>query len=121
MTPFAKRTQEKYPTICSKCGKKFYANFLTTPGIPIYCMECIKVVGINARIEEVESKLLAQEFSLEESDLKIAKQIAAVFNTNVSNKEAVLDGLINKLVEDEDRRKKILEQIIALQASKKRK
>ena len=74
-------------------------------------------------INLLERQLVQNEFSLEQSDMKIAQQIHALLlreqeDISMENEE-LLTSLTEKLIYDEKRRKKILKQIISLQKKKK--
>ncbi|HLD79970.1 MAG TPA: hypothetical protein VJA18_05415 [Candidatus Nanoarchaeia archaeon] len=71
----------------------------------------------------VQSKLLKEELLLEKDDEQIAQQINSLlakesFEVSKEN-EDLLNSLVEKLVDDEKRRKKLLRQIRKLQNRKR--
>ncbi|MFH1400583.1 MAG: hypothetical protein ABIH41_03625 [Nanoarchaeota archaeon] len=67
----------------------------------------------------MERALLDEEFSLERKDEEIAKQLARVLAAESTGDSAsdsrMLTSLAETLLEDEKRRKRIIEQILKLQ------
>jgi NAD-dependent SIR2 family protein deacetylase len=104
---------------CPKCHKKYEdserGHF---PGKP--CRECgeriVKTIAL-------ERRLLAEEFSIEKEDEQVAKQINEVLvreSSGVAEKdEQLLNDLIERLIKDEKRRKKLLKEIRSLQKEKR--
>lgn len=71
----------------------------------------------------LQAKLVKEELSLEQSDEQIAQQINALLvkeSIEVSKEnEDLLNSLIEKLVDDEKRRKKLVRQLRKLQNQKR--
>lgn len=105
---------------CPKCGRNFEAPGSPVPGMKMYCKECTQRVTL---VNQLQSQLVAQDFSLEQEDEIIAKQINDILSkesSGVSEKdEALLSDLTEKLLQDEKRKKKIVKQIRALQKEKR--
>lgn len=104
---------------CPKCGREYEdserGHF---PGKPCrYCTE------IWAKLGKYQRELLAQNFSLEQKDVQIARQINELLvreSTGISeNDESLLNQLTEQLLKDEERRIKIVEEIRKLQKKKK--
>ena len=111
---------KQYKVKCSRCGNQYDELFIPTPGRPIYCGQCIKLMKA---VSVVQAKLLKEELSLEQSDVQIAQQINALlvkesFEVSKEN-EDLLNSLVEKLADDEHRRKKLLKQIRKLQNRKR--
>lgn len=100
---------------CPRCGKEYEdserGHF---PGKP--CKECTQRLF---RVRDLERQLLAQEFSTEQEDEKIVRQINDLLikeshEINQQDEEA-LNVLTQRLFQDEKRRKKIVKEIMKLQ------
>jgi hypothetical protein len=110
----AKKTRK-----CLRCGNNFeYAD----EGLPIleeYCEKCKKIVK---KVDDLEDKLIHEEFSIEKKDEEIAKQIDFVITReglgSSKEDEDLLNSLTKRLLKDETRRKKILKHIKTLQKEK---
>ncbi len=74
-------------------------------------------------VNQLQRQLVAQDFSLEQEDEIIARQINDILTKEHSGiaeeDEALLSGLTEKLLQDEKRKKKIVKQIRALQKEKR--
>jgi len=74
-------------------------------------------------VSMLQAKLVKEELSLEQSDEQIAQQINALLvkeSIEVSKEnEDLLNSLIEKLVDDEKRRKKLVRQLRKLQNQKR--
>ncbi|MBI1969037.1 hypothetical protein HYS49_03945, partial [Candidatus Woesearchaeota archaeon] len=74
-------------------------------------------------ISQLQKKLIAEEFSLEQEDEKIGRQISDFLtreNIEFSEKdEEMLQLLTEKLLKDERRRRKVIKQVLRLQKKKK--
>ena len=104
---------------CPKCGKEYEDSARGHfPGKP--CRECTQ---LYIRIGELERKLIAENFSVEQEDDKIAKQINDLLvkeSSGISeNDEKLLTDLTERMLNDEKRRKKIIKQILKLQKKKR--
>jgi hypothetical protein len=114
----------KTPTMrankCTHCGKPFTGPETPIPGRPLYCPDCIKLM---AKLTNMERQLIADEFSIEQEDEKIARQINDVLvkeRSGVSeNDEKLLTALTERMLTDEKRRKHIIKEILHLQKEKK--
>ncbi len=109
-----------YQVKCSRCGNKFENHFPQKENRPIYCRQCI---GLMKTVSMLQAKLVKEELSLEQSDEQIAQQINALLvkeSIEVSKEnEDLLNSLIEKLVDDEKRRKKLVRQLRKLQNQKR--
>lgn len=115
------REIKQYEVRCSRCGQNYKEQFIQPSNKPVYCKPCISLMKA---VSVVQAKLLKEEFSLEQSDEQIAQQINALlvkesFDVSKEN-EDLLNSLVEKLVDDEKRRKKLLRQIRKLQNRKSR-
>lgn len=108
------------PHKCPRCGKTFEAPGKPVPGMTMYCKQCTELL---MKINQLERQLLAQEFSIEQEDKRIAEQINAILvkeSSGISEKdEELLAALTERLISDEKRRQKILEEIRKLQKEKR--
>ena len=100
------REINRYEVKCSRCSNKFENHFPQKVGLPIYCGQCIKLMRA---VSMVQSKLLKEELLLEKDDEQIAQQINSLlakesFEVSKEN-EDLLNSLVEKLVDDEKRRK----------------
>ena len=103
---------------CPHCGKMYEdsarSNF---PGKP--CKECHELM---IKLTQIERRLIAEEFSLEQEDEKIARQINAQLIKEsgfiMGTTRDVTSALLKKLIVDDKRRRKILKQIIRIQSKK---
>lgn len=104
--------------ICKRCKKPFEAPGTPVPGM--YCKEC---TALLKKVGEIERTLIRQEFSIEQEDIKIAKQINDVLvkeDSGASYKdEELLNELTERLLEDAKKRKRILKEIKSLQKKKR--
>jgi len=109
-----------YQVKCSRCGNKFENHFPQKADRPIYCKNCIQLIKA---VSMLQAKLLKEELFLEQSDEQIAQQINALLvkeSIEVSKENGdLLNSLVEKLVDDEDRRKNLLKQIRKLQNRKR--
>jgi len=109
-----------YQIKCSRCNNKFENHFPQKADRPIYCKNCIQLIKA---VSTVQAKLLREELSLEQSDEQIAQQINALLvkeSIEVSKEnEDLLNSLVEKLVDDEKRRKKLVRQLRKLQNRKR--
>ncbi|MEK6951510.1 MAG: hypothetical protein AABX29_00690 [Nanoarchaeota archaeon] len=104
---------------CPRCGRMYEdsvrGNF---PGKP--CKECTEQ---TIKITALERQLIAQDFSIEQEDEKIARQINDLLvkeSSGVSERdEQILTALTERMLKDEKRRKNILKQILRLQKEKR--
>lgn len=115
-----KRSIKTYSVICSKCGKPFENLFPPKEGVPVYCPACM---GKRNDVTKLEEELLKQDFSIEQEDEEIAKQIHEILEREKSTfndgDENLITLLTKKMLKDEKRRKKIVKQILKLQKKKK--
>ena len=100
---------------CKRCKKKY-----DSAGMPMgLCKSCFYTVSM---ITKLERELVAEEFSLEKDDLVIAQQINDSLikeSSGVSAEdENVLTALIDKMLKDEKRKKRILKEIRKFQKKK---
>lgn len=74
-------------------------------------------------ISQLQKKLMAEEFSLEQEDVKLGREINDFLErekVEFSEKdEEVLQLLVQKLLKDEKRRRKIIKEILRLQRKKR--
>jgi DNA-directed RNA polymerase subunit RPC12/RpoP len=104
---------------CPKCKKEFEDTVRGHfPGKP--CKECTnKIISIN----HAERQLIAQEFSAEQEDEKIVRQINDLLIKESSrfseNDEQLLTALAERLLKDEKRSKRIAKEILKLQKEKR--
>lgn len=86
----------------------------------MYCKECTQLV---MNLNQLERQLVAQEFSIEQEDEKIARQmndLLAKESSGIQEKnEELLTALAEKILKDETRRKRILKEIRKLQKKKR--
>ena len=109
---------------CSRCGKPFEdsqrAQFVPLAGRSgRMCRDCTQLV---AAVNQLEKKLIASDFSIEQEDGQIAKQIADLLNKESSGQEideGVLTALVEKLLKDKKRERSILKQLRSLQRKKR--
>ncbi len=103
---------------CPKCGKKYEDSARGHfPGK--LCKECTQLM---MKLSQFERQLLAEEFSIEQGDEKIARQINDLLVKGSSgfseNDEKLITALTERMLKDEKRRKKIIKQILGLQKKK---
>jgi transposase-like protein len=104
---------------CPHCGKMYEDSVRSNfPGKP--CKECRELM---IKLSQIERRLIAEEFSLEQEDEKIARQINAQLIKEsgfiLSKPEHdVTSALLKKMIVDEKRRKKILKQLLRIQSKK---
>ena len=114
------REIKQYPAKCSRCGDKFESHFPQKADRPIYCGQCLQLMKA---VSMVQSKLLKEELLLEQSDEQIAQQINSLLvkeAVEVSKEnEDLLNSLVERLVDDEKRRKKLVRQLRKLQNRKR--
>jgi hypothetical protein len=104
---------------CPRCGKT-YEDSGRGHFSGKLCKECTELI---MKINQMERRLLAEEFSLEQKDEKIAERIndelikesAFILKTD----QEVTPALLEQLIKDEKRRKKILKEILKLQRWKR--
>ena len=104
---------------CPRCGNTYQdsvrGNF---PGKP--CKDCTEQ---KIKVTQLERQLVAQAFSIEQEDEKIALQINELLikeRSGVSERdEQLLTALLEIMIRDESRKKKILKQILKLQKAKR--
>lgn len=105
---------------CPRCGIMFEAPVKPVPGMIMYCKKCTQFV---MKINQIERQLIAQNFSIEQEDEKIARQISDILikeGSGISEKdEELLTALTERILKDEKRRKKLFKQIRKLQKEKK--
>ncbi|GEM_PF-2339387 len=105
---------------CSRCGKPFQSIVTQIKGRPLYCKPCITLMGT---LSQMERKLLAEGFSIEQEDEKIVRQMNELLAKESSGiferDEELLTALAQRMLQDEKRRKKILKQILTLQKKKR--
>ena len=104
---------------CPKCGKEYEDSARGHfPGKP--CKECTQLM---MKLTQLERQLIAEEFSIEQEDEKIARQINDLLvkeSSGISeNDERLLTALTERMLTDEKRRKKIIKQILSLQKKKR--
>ncbi len=116
---------------CPRCGKMYedsargnfphpvrLLGFIGVSGKP--CKECTELI---IRLGKLERQLIAQDFSLEQEDEKIVRQINALLvkeSSGVSEQdEGLLTALAERMLQDEKRRKRIIKQILKLQKRKR--
>lgn len=104
---------------CTRCGKKFEAPGKPVPGMNMYCRKCTKVV---IEVNRLEQRLIADDFKLEREDEQLARQINDLLGKESAgiseNDEELLTALIERMLSDESRRRKILRRIRRLQRDK---
>ena len=75
------------------------------------------------KLNQMERRLLAEDFSLEQEDEKIARQINDQLIKEsrfiVKSEQEVTPALLEKLIKDEKRRRKVLKHILQLQREKR--
>ncbi len=103
---------------CPKCGKDYEdsirGHFSGKP-----CEECTQ---LSIKLNRLERQLMAEEFSLEETDGKIAQKIYALLakeSSGISFDDELVTNLVKIMLTDEKRRKGILKEILKLQKKKK--
>ncbi len=105
--------------ICPKCGKE-YEDFVGKHFVGKPCKQCSELL---MKMLQLEKQLLAEEFSVEQEDEKIARQINDLLvkeSSGISeDDERLLTALTKKMLKDEKRRKKIIKQILKLQKKKR--
>jgi len=107
---------EKYK--CPKCKKEYEDSARGHfPGKP--CKECTELM---MKLNRIERQLIAEEFSIEQEDERIARQISGLLIKESSGilerDEELLTALTEKLLKDEKRRKRIIKEILKLQKKK---
>jgi len=74
------------------------------------------------RLTQLEKQLLAEEFSIEQEDEKISRQINDLLvkeSSGISeDDESLLNALTERMLKDEKIRKEIIKQIVSLQKKK---
>lgn len=105
---------------CSRCKQEFeIPQRVATP--KAMCRECMHFIK---DLNLLEKRLLEEEFSIEQTDKEIVVQINALLlqedsEQNITaDREALLSALIERLILDQDRRKKILRDLLKLQKKK---
>lgn len=108
------------PHKCPRCGRTFEAPGNPVPGMIMYCKECTELI---MKLNQMERRLLAEDFSLEQEDEKIARQINDQLIKEsgfiLKSEQEVTPALLEKLIKDEKRRRKILKHILKLQREKR--
>jgi len=104
---------------CPKCGNEYEDSSRSHfPGKP--CKECTELI---MKLTRLERRLIAENFSIEQEDEKIARQINDLLikeQPGTSEKdEKLLTALTEKMLKDEKRKKKILKHILKLQREKR--
>jgi len=109
-----------YITKCIDCGADVHLTFKPSPDKSIRCDMCEEKDRNREHFAPVESKLIAEEFAIDQDDAKAAQQIHSLLAKGKTTKqdEAALNDLVKRLVQDEKRRKKILREIVKLQKRK---
>lgn len=86
-------------------------------------MDCEECTELMQKIIRLEAQLLAEDFSITREDKAIAEQMHAILNresSGVSKKdEEILTALVERMLKDEKRRKRILKKIRELQKEKR--
>ena len=104
------------PHKCPRCKKTFEAPGNPVPGMIMYCKSCTELVR---KLNQMEKQLLVDEFSLEQEDEKIVRQINNQLTKEVGfilkSEHDVTSALVERLIKDEKKRRKILKQILKLQ------
>ncbi|MDP3640793.1 MAG: hypothetical protein Q8R53_06385 [Nanoarchaeota archaeon] len=118
-----------YTQTCTHCGKKFESPIqFALPGKPLYCKACSTQMLVRRRekfapVSQLQKRLIAEGFSLEQEDEKIARQINDLLNREESGisepDEELLSSLTEKLLKDEKRRRRIIKAVLKLQRKKK--
>ncbi len=108
---------EKYR--CPKCGKEYEDSVRGHfPGKP--CKECTQLM---MKVNQLERQLIAEEFSIEQEDEKVIRQINNLIvkeGTDITLiDENLISGLGVRLLKDEKRRKKIIKELLKLQKKKR--
>ncbi len=74
-------------------------------------------------LSQLQKRLIAEGFSLEQEDEKLARQINELLNREESGvsepDEELVSALVEKLLKDEKRRKTLLRAVLKLQRKKK--
>jgi len=116
----AKIELNSYKVKCSRCSNTFENHFPQKADRPIYCGRCMQLFKA---VSVVQAKLLKEELSLEQNDEQIAQQINSLLikeSIEVSKEnEDLLNSLVEKLVDDEKRRRKLVRQLRKLQNQKR--
>ena len=104
---------------CPRCHKK-YEDVERTHFPGKLCKDCNKRI---VKTIALERQLPGEEFSIEQQDEQIARQINDLLtreSSGVSEKdEQLLNDLLERLIKDEKRRKNLLEDIRSLQKEKR--
>ncbi len=106
---------ENFEGIGAKCPR-CNATFGGVQGM--YCKSCTEIIR---QVKRLEQQLIVEEFSIEQEDEKIARQINDILTKENSSKndEELLTALTEKLLKDEKRRRKIIKEILKLQRKKR--
>ena len=84
---------------------------------------CRGCTQLTINVNRLERQLLEEEFSLEKSDEEIARQMNEILvreSSGISQKDdELLTSLVERLFQDEKRRKKLIKEIWKLQRKKK--
>lgn len=132
---------ELFEHTCTRCGKKVMVPVRSRGPPPggIYCGECSTKRSEERKAEHrrdgisyLQKKLLAEEFSLEQEDKKIAQEIADFLDKEGKGRtyadplgvgtseidENLLSSILEKLLKDGRKRRKIIKHILRLQKKK---
>ena len=105
---------------CPRCGRPFTPPFIPRKGGKVYCKDCTNII---VRVNLLEHQLIEQDFSIEQEDAHIARQINDILikeRSGITLKdEELLNTLTVRMIQDEKRRKKILKHISRLQKEKR--
>ena len=105
---------------CLRCRRKFQTPLPLNPKVPQYCRDCFKLLSA---LSAVEQNLIKAEFSLDQEDEDIAKQMQAALLRERSGvtaqDEQLLNELTAKLIADTKKRKKIVNLIRKVQRRKR--
>ena len=108
--------ESRYECTCSRCGKSFFNSFLPTRGRVVYCPNCEPP---NLKAINLENQLIREEVSIGLEDHEIARRIEYLLRNLSSGDskqdEGTLNLLLERLLKDQKRRKKILKLIEELQ------
>ena len=106
---------------CPRCGKDFEASErVYIPGKSM-CRECMTLV---MKLNQLERQLLSEEFSIEKTDEELARKINDVLIGEEPSgfpelNEQLLESLIERMLVDEKRRRKLLKEVRKLQKRKR--
>ena len=106
---------------CPRCGKDFEASERShIPGKSM-CRECTALV---IKLNQLERQLLSEEFSIEKTDEELARQINDILIKEGPSgfpevDEQLLNSLLERMLADEKRRKRLLKEIRKLQKRKR--